>query len=37
MMVGDDEGPPLGGRVTRREGNRVWVQFLLADVSNAVA
>ena len=37
VTVGDDEGPTLRARVTRREGNRVWVQVRLAGVSNAVA
>ena len=36
VSAGDDEGPPLHGRVTRRDGNRVWVQVRLPDVSNAV-
>ena len=37
VHVGDDEGPPLRGRVTRREGNRVWVQVRLAGLADAVA
>lgn len=37
VTVGDDEGPPLTGRVTRRDGNRVWIQVHLPDRSNAVA
>jgi hypothetical protein len=31
--VGDDEEPPYRGRVTRRKGNRVWVQLDLGLVS----
>lgn len=27
LTAGDDEGDPLKGRVTRRDGNRVWVQL----------
>ena len=37
LYVGDDEGPPLQGRVTRRDGNRVWVQVQLPAASHAVA
>lgn len=37
VSVGDDEGPPLHGRVTRRDGNRVWVQVQLTNLSDAVA
>lgn len=37
VRVGDDEGPPLVGRVTRREGNRIWVQVRLAGLADAVA
>lgn len=32
VSVGDDEEPSLRGRVTRREGNRVWVQLDLGLV-----
>jgi hypothetical protein len=37
VSVGDDEGPPLLGRVTRRDGNRVGVQIQLPSLSDAVA
>ena len=37
LTVSDDEGPPLRARVTRRDGNRVWVQVELPARSNAVA
>jgi hypothetical protein len=37
LLVGDDEGDPLKARVTRREGNRVWVQIELPRPSHAVA
>ena len=37
VIVGDDEEPPLQGRVVRRDGNRVWVQLDLASRSHAVA
>jgi hypothetical protein len=37
VSVGDDEGPPLRGRVTRRDDNRVWVQIQLPSLSDAVA
>lgn len=37
VTVGDDEGPPLHGRVTRRDGNRVWVQVQVPTASDAVA
>jgi len=37
LLVGDDEGDPLKARVTRREGNRVWVQVDLPHSSHAVA
>lgn len=37
VTLGDDEEPPLRGRVVRREGNRVWVQVDLASVVHAVA
>lgn len=37
VTVGDDEEPPLRGRVVRRDGNRVWVQLDLAARSHAVA
>lgn len=37
VTIGDDEGPPLRARVTRREGNRIWVQVQLPSLSDAVA
>ena len=37
VTVGDDEEPPLRARVTRREGNRVWVQVKLSSVADALA
>jgi hypothetical protein len=37
VTAGDDEEDPLRARVTRREGNRVWVQVQLSSVTNAVA
>lgn len=37
LRVGDDEGRPLQCRVTRRDGNRVWVQVQLPATSHAVA
>ena len=37
LMVGDEEESPLGGRVIRRDGNRVWLQVQLPSVANAVA
>ncbi len=37
VTVGDDEGPPLSGRVTRRDDNRVWVQVAVPSVTDAVA
>ena len=37
LLVCDDEGPPLRGRVTKRDGNRVWVQVQLPGRSDAVA
>ncbi len=37
VTLGDDEEPPLRGRVVRREVNRVWVQIDLASASHAVA
>ncbi len=37
ILVGDDEEPPLRGRVVRRHGDRVTVQVLLAQSSHAVA
>ncbi len=36
VSVGDEGGPPLHGRVTRRDGNRVWVQVQLPNLSDAV-
>jgi hypothetical protein len=37
VTVGDDEEAPLRARVTRREGNRAWVQVKLSSVADAVA
>lgn len=37
VLVGDDEEPPLRGRVVRRDGDRVTVEVLLAQSSHAVA
>lgn len=37
LLVGDDEGDALNARVTRRAGNRVWVQVELPQASHAVA
>ena len=37
VVLGDDEEPPLRGRVVRREGNRVWVQIDLPSATHAVA
>jgi hypothetical protein len=37
VTVGDDDQAPLRARVTRREGNRVWVQVKLSSVADAVA
>jgi hypothetical protein len=37
LTVGDDEELPLRGRVTRRDGNRVWVQVQLPGAGHAVA
>ena len=37
VLVGDDDEPPLGARVIRRNENRVWVQVDLWPVVQAVA
>jgi hypothetical protein len=37
VLVGDDDETPLSARVTRREGDRVWVQIALTPVADAVA
>ncbi|HUP68222.1 MAG TPA: hypothetical protein VM142_00230 [Acidimicrobiales bacterium] len=37
VTIGDDEEAPLPARVVRRDGDRVWVQVLLPDMSHAVA
>lgn len=37
VSVGDDEEPPLRGRVVRRHGDRVAVRVRIADASHAVA
>lgn len=37
VWVGDDEEPPLLGRVVRRDADRVAVQVEVADASPAVA
>lgn len=37
VTLGDDEEPPVRGRVVRRDSNRVWVQIDLASTSHAVA
>lgn len=37
VLLGDDEEPPLRGRVIRRQGDRVTVQVEVADASHAVA
>jgi hypothetical protein len=37
VTVGDDEEPPLPGRIVRRDGNRVWVQLQLPVSAHAVA
>lgn len=34
LLVGDDEGDPLRGRVTRRDGSRVWVQVELPSTAS---
>lgn len=33
VTVGDDDEPPIRGRVTRRDANKVWVQLELGPVS----
>jgi hypothetical protein len=37
VTLGDDEEPPIRGRVVRRDGNRLWVQIELASAGHAVA
>ena len=37
VTLGDDEEPPVRGRVVRREANRVWVQIDLSSTAHAVA
>jgi hypothetical protein len=37
LRVGDGEVAPRDARVTRRDGNRVWVQITLPNRANAVA
>ncbi|MCA1844668.1 MAG: hypothetical protein LC792_16040 [Actinobacteria bacterium] len=37
IRAGDDEEPPLRGRVTRRDGDRVWIQLQLPRATDAVA
>lgn len=37
VSVGDEEEPPLRGRVVRRQGDRVAVQLQITDVAHAVA
>lgn len=37
LTAGDDEEPPLRGRVTRRDGDRVWIQLQLSSAADAVA
>jgi hypothetical protein len=37
VTLGDEEEPPIRGRVVRRDGNRVWVQIELPSVVHAVA
>ena len=37
VSAGDDEEPPLRGRVIRRDGDRVWIQLQLARATDAVA
>lgn len=36
LTVSDDEGEPLRARVTRRSGDRVWVQIDLAMRADAI-
>ncbi|MGH8905932.1 MAG: hypothetical protein ACRD0K_05340 [Egibacteraceae bacterium] len=37
VTVGDDEEAPLRARVTRRDGDRVWLQVHLPSMAEAVA
>jgi hypothetical protein len=37
LWVGDDEVPRRRARVTKRDGNRVWVQMYLARLADSVA
>ncbi|MHB1534588.1 MAG: hypothetical protein ACYC1D_08260 [Acidimicrobiales bacterium] len=37
VTLGDEEEPPLRGRVVRRDGKRVWVQIELPSDAHAVA
>ena len=37
VTVGDDEETPLRARVTRRDGDRIWVQVRLPSIADAVA
>lgn len=37
VTLGDDEEPPVRGRVVRRDSNRVWVQIDLTSSTPAVA
>ncbi len=35
LLASDDEEAPISARVTRREGNRVWLQLFLPDSARA--
>lgn len=37
IILGDEEEPPIRGRVLRRDGNRVWVQIQPPSMADAVA
>jgi len=37
VVVGDDDEPPIGGRILRRDGNKVWVQLDPAGTSDGRA
>jgi hypothetical protein len=37
LLAGDEGESPVKARVTRREGNRVWLQLGVPSVGNAVA
>jgi hypothetical protein len=37
VTAGDDEEPPVRARVTRRDGDRVWIQLQLPNAADAVA